>query len=1385
MAVDRGGLQYTIAIRDQFSKTTAKFRKELESAKASFKDLQAAAATQRTSAESFKKNAAAIDENKAALQRLAAESKRQRDVEKQAVAIRNAQTRDSRANAAQQAAAARDQARAAAEQQRAEQQALRANVQAKTSAEREAAKIAKAARADEAAALTQQQRDVKAAADAKTRTEREAAKISASLRKDEQAQLQAFADNQAATEKEAAKIAAAQARDARARQAQDPNFIAQQRINDGLREEAIVRAQITQLRARGAQQIAGGDLLGGARTINEAKALKEQLNQVESGAGRALFTFRRLVGILAVFTIARETVEGFQSLVSRALAFNTAIESARVSVAGLIVATSEVRDQFGRPASGVQAFSIALGIADQQVRQLQKDAIALGVPFDHLVETFQIAVAPGFGAGLKIDEIRKLTGSISAAAKAIGLPQNQLAEEIRSLLSGTIQARTTRIATALGITNADVQRLKQTGQFVDFLSKRFEAFTEAAQRQARSTLSGLREVTQGIINQILGEAARPLFDALISVGNELIDKFLTIKDAAGKVTINPQVVQAFRAIFVALDQGVAALRDAFKDIGIQGLANTLQAVGTILSTALQFAIGFTETLVKLVSTLVNVFSFLGQQIGLTATGFGKIAGALGTALALTIAWNNTLGLTGLKVGTIVDFFTTMIASKFPAFLSGLKGFAAEAGIIAAIFAGALLVFDGILKSVFDVNLSLVDTVKLIGLGLVGGLEKALTGLKLLGNQFRGAFSFETQEEIDAKKQDILNKDKERQLALDKEIADVVAKANDLSVRGPGFDPLAKAKKGAADFQGLLSGVGRQVKELDALMKQLDDDAFKTGREFSAAFNSKDVTGAAQQIQSIFSESFVKSAVDLKKIRTDQARVEKDIADIIKGQNVTAERRQQLESVASGNLDDKAVKALKISEAEAQLVSLFQDEKEINEALSTLDEKRLNDAIKKASIVAVGASRELAHENALLAQQAEAEQAISDVVVNRLGARRRAVVEAQNALAQQQIQDAQEQEALQRNIDLVKEKLALTLRTGEGGPSAAERNSQIALLTTLQQRLKLEKDISDAKERQLEFQLKQAQLAAEGTIGAGAEAGFRQLAEELPNAFEAGIAIVKQSTQQLVDFISTSIVAAFDPTQDQSLQERFARFLQGIANIILQQIISLAIQSALQNILETTSAGAVQVASATTAAGITVDASVIAAANTVAAAQAAAAIQAAASLGGIPFHEGGLVPSGFARGGLVGGAVRSASAAARAVQGLAIGGLPRPDGIHPSDTIPAWLSPGEFVVRRAVVDSLGLGFMNRLNAGGLPAPGSAPSGEGAGQAAGMARGGLVTDRAERKSVAERRGSDGVTFVPVQVAGEKEFDRMQAGGKNAFIKQFRENAPTLRAILQGGK
>lgn len=163
-------------------------------------------------------------------------------------------------------------------------------------------------------------------------------------------------------------------------------------------------------------------------------------------------------------------------------------------------------------------------------------------------------------------------------------------------------------------------------------------------------------------------------------------------------------------------------------------------------------------------------------------------------------------------------------------------------------------------------------------------------------------------------------------------------------------------------------------------------------------------------------------------------------------------------------------------------------------------------------------------------------------------------------------------------------------------------------------------------------------------------------------------------------------------------------------------------------------------------------------------------------GGIGGGGGGGGGAGFALGGLVRGGLRGAPSLAHFASplGLARGGRPR--GLHPSDTIAAWLAPGEFVTSaRAVAQPFALAALTAINAGranteALAAvAGRAPATSSVATGPGFAGGGMVAG-----------GSGGVQTVAV-VANEENMQRMLTGGKDAALRFFRDEAANIRGAL----
>lgn len=1428
MVTDRGGLQYTIAIRDQFSKAILDFKKGLASAKAEFAAFSKIKKDSGEATKAIKTNTKAIDENRAALKKLDAESKAQAKRERDLNRIRASLRRDEKRQIAEVAAA----------QRKASQDSLNA--------------------------LRAEQKRVKEIFDQKNRAEKEAARISSSIRKDQarelanqQKQLQAFAAARAKAEREAAKIAAAQKRDEARQRAGDPEFQARQRNLNALKEEAIVRAQITQLRTQAAAQAKAGDLVGASKSLQQVKDLNRSLETTDRSARNVFFTFRRLIGILAVFTIARNVVSSFTQMVAAGIKFNDSITEATISIAGLITATADVRDEFGRSVSAAEELALAQQIARKQVELLRQDALRTTATFEELAQTFQVAVAPGTAAGLDIDEIRKLTVGISQAAAAIGLEQNQLAEEVRSILSGTIQSRTTRIATALGITNADIRRLKETGQLFDFLEQRLSAFDKAAQLAARSTLGGISNLIRGAFGKILGDAAGPLFQNLLKLANDLFDRVLTVRDAVGNIQPNPEVVRAFQEIFEALSRGVDRVRELGSNLGFKGLKDTFKAIGTGLSVAIEFAVGFADTLLTTLQAIVAIVTKVSSTFGLTIKQLGQVAGALGTGLGILVIWKNTLGAIGLGFGNLAGFVRALVPAidqflvkmRLAGGASTFIGTQLRAAVIGPVgaFAAALALvlkgFELIASAITGIDLGLKDTVQIITLGILGSLVQALGFFQRLGlqviNVFKEGFNtlaegatnavtrgkiliaaltndqkelqalndelFQTEQDQDIQRQirdaqfKVELKDKETQLAakllgIENEIAKVVGDRAGETARGEGFDPrfdiaafdraAEAARNGKNEFQAfepIISNAATQVRDLEEAFGELEKQLRSTGIELRSTLSTAGLEGVSGQIAGIFTERDVQLGEDLRKIQTAIKQNAEDINAANARGNARYHERLAL-GEDTGKQDAESIKlrerlatlAAEDAQGQALISSLFKDREILLEAQQRFEEASLQLALKKAAIVAAQATPGINRENTQAAAEVAVQRTLLELQRLRTDARRAAVVQAQTEIdlsrTQLSISVAQQQAEIE------------AVRTRAAQATGDEKAALNDLLTALSVKLELEKQSAAAREAGLEITKQEAELVASGSLTEGLARGFEDLAKDLPSKFQAGIELVRSITQSTASFIASAITSAFDPTDDTSLQERIGRFLLGIANQILTTLVEQGIAEAVTSLTTNTAAQSVEITGATTAAGIR-EASAIAlttaSTTEVTNAQIAASIRTASTVAAAA--KGGYVKA-FAKGGPVFPSLAHMSDRA---QGLAGGG--RPKHIPASDTVPAWLTPGEFVVNKPTVDRIGVNFFRGLQKGQLAAPRASGPIASHALAQGMAGGGLVSaalDRGQRVHAGSGGRREDVTIVPVQVAGEKELRRQFAGGQAAFLRQLRSNRNTINSILKGG-
>jgi len=477
--------------------------------------------------------------------------------------------------------------------------------------------------------------------------------------------------------------------------------------------------------------------------------LTQVFHRARTGANRVFFTFRRLIGIFAAFLIVRKVIQAFNALIAGAVKYNAAIEQSILGIASLITATGEVRTAIGGAANAQDQLALAIKESRRQIALLRKDALTTVATFRQLVDTYQIALGPGIAAGLDVDQIRNFTIQISQAAAAIGLAQNQLAEEIRSILQGTIQLRTTRIAAVLGITNADIKNAKEMGVLAEFLNDRFRAFTEAG-KEALSLYNAIIARLGDAINELLRQGSSDFFMELKDLLSDILNSLVEIEDTG--ITINPKALVVVTAIFDGMRRAVAEAQRLRKVLNVTDLAAAADALGRALGTT-------AEILGAMVEGVIAGFKDVAHLIEPIAEGLSEalpeidlqdfvrtLTEALVVITAMKAALGGVLGIVFFiltPVTKLVGLFTALIpviTSVFGLLSSAVGAIATmsvgTAGLIATmagvVVAAALIgkeIID-ILEDVTGVEIKFETWVKIIKVSLVAAFKLAAATLKV-------------------------------------------------------------------------------------------------------------------------------------------------------------------------------------------------------------------------------------------------------------------------------------------------------------------------------------------------------------------------------------------------------------------------------------------------------------------------------------------------------------------------------------------------------------------------------------------------------------------------------------------------------------------------------
>jgi len=315
---------------------------------------------------------------------------------------------------------------------------------------------------------------------------------------------------------------------------------------------------LTSNAASGGEQIGKSFQSGGEQGAAGMKRLHDETRNTHS-----------MLGSMIQMAILFGGLSFAQKLASSALDYNKTLETSKLGIAAIMTSMGVITDQQGQVLTGQNKWNAAQALSVQAQKELQKIAMTTPATYEELVQAYQGLLAPSLANKLTFRETLDLTGLLTNSVKSMGMPMQQIVQEGRDLLSGTID-QNSQLARSLQITNEDIKKWREKGIIFEEIQKRLSGFV-FAQNQFSNTWEGAWSNFKDVAQHALGDGSKPLFNFLKGEINKLTMDMVNItKDANGKIVdiqIKPEVARRVRDLAEDLKKLVQILETVAKWTG--------------------------------------------------------------------------------------------------------------------------------------------------------------------------------------------------------------------------------------------------------------------------------------------------------------------------------------------------------------------------------------------------------------------------------------------------------------------------------------------------------------------------------------------------------------------------------------------------------------------------------------------------------------------------------------------------------------------------------------------------------------------------------------------------------------------------------------------------
>lgn len=619
-----------------------------------------------------------------------------------------------------------------------------------------------------------------------------------------------------------------------------------------------------------------------SRSFSSASSLQTGL----SGLGSVVGTLLNPVTLaIAGFTAL---AGAFTLGVKSALDAGVNLERQKLGLAGLINATTQFSTAQGKALTPQENLNASVEQAGGLFQELRKQAILLAdIDTNDLLQASQAGLVGLGKAGItNFKEQADVIGTVTAALKQLkpNMTEAEKKFEIRAFLGGDFGNAKADFASLIASVNGGAEAFKKqyneavkNGTAYEFLREKLSSFKDSAILSADTVSNKFSVISESadLVNTAIGSGMLPAFKSL---QDSIIGNFWE-KQADGSLKFKDSILQTAESIGVNLGQAFTAIEPIIKPVfdiilsSIELVGNATGALGEAFGTTAQDSANGLQG-------LATVIDFVGDRVG----GLVKII----------VGYNQTLiGVVRATLGAIVGVFENAINSII-GLLNGLR--AAFVSVFNGV-AGIVNNFGGNISKITGQGFKFIDLKSKLGLDA----KSVKAQFKSAGGNISAGFG----ELFNGRNQKKLPKAKSSGIDL----SSLTAGSKGGGAGGSGSGKKAKGGSGSkAKGDGLADDRNRL-----ALLNEEGVSLEKQAQTLEKIFAKK---------KSILAESIKNNALTLKQAQ-DEAN-----------QDVGKERRNLEQETALSSLE---VERAKIEQAKA--LGLI-NEKTANQKLTALDQEKI-------------------------------------------------------------------------------------------------------------------------------------------------------------------------------------------------------------------------------------------------------------------------------------------------------------------------------------------------------------------------------------------------------------------------------------------------------------